>query len=330
MIGWQDRSVLVTGAGGFIGSHLVATLARAGARVRALLHYSARTDWANLELLEPDLHKNIEIITGDLNDPISVDTAVRGSQTVFHLGAIISVPHSFHSPSAYIDTNVKGTLNVLSAAYRHQVTRLIHISSSEVYGNTTAARIDESHKLQAQSPYAASKIAADKLVESYVQGFALPAVTVRPFNNYGPRQSPRAIVPTIVAQALRGGMIQLGALDAERDLLYVGDTVHGLLLAAESERAIGEVINLGTGVAISVRALAEKISALLGITADLIVDEQRLRPGRSEVWRLCADADKAKELLGWCAETSLDEGLTLTIDWIRTHAPLHWPERYQY
>ncbi len=327
---WQGVKVLVTGAGGFIGSHLVEALVLAGGDVRAMLHYNSRTDWANLELLPINIRERITIVKGDLVDATSVDSAVQDQAYVFHLGAIISVPHSFAAPASYIDTNIKGTLNILAAAHKYHVLRLVHLSSSEVYGNTTALAIDELHPLQAQSPYAASKIAADKLIESYVHGFALPAITIRPFNNYGPRQSLRAIVPTIISQVLNGSVIQLGTLATVRDLLYVRDTVEGLMLAAAQDAAIGKVINLGNGSAISIEDLALTIGELVGKEITIRVDTERIRQGTSEVWRLCANVERAKELLNWQAKIDLHTGLKLTIEWMQAKNISAGYMRYNY
>ncbi|MBL8151761.1 MAG: GDP-mannose 4,6-dehydratase [Blastocatellia bacterium] len=325
---WKDKTVLVTGAGGFIGSHLVEELLLQEAKVRAFIHYSARSDWGNLELLDAQLLDKLQVFSGDLIDSKTVYEAVKGQDYIFHLGAVISVPHSFASPHIYIETNVKGTLNLLEACRQAPLSRLVHLSSSEVYGNPAVERISESEPLQAHSPYAASKIGADKMVESYFHAFSLPAVIARPFNNYGPRQSPRAIVPTIITQLLKGNRVKLGNLNAERDLLFVKDTVKGLLGLAESESTIGEVVNLGTGCSVSIKTLVETVAAMLSIKAEIETEEQRVRSLSSEVWRLCADTSKAKRLINWQSEVNLEEGLRLTLEWLSTRQLQ--PDRYIY
>ncbi len=314
-----DR-VLVTGAGGFIGSHLCESLTRAGADVVALVHYNGRGDRGNLEQVEADVLRSLRIVTGDIRDPDLVRSLVRGRTLVFHLAALIGIPYSYAAPTAYVETNVQGTLNLLLAARDLGVERLVHTSTSEVYGTARYTPIDEEHPLQGQSPYSASKIGADKLVESFVASFGLPVVTLRPFNTFGPRQSARAVIPTIVLQALAGGPVRLGSLEPIRDFCYVDDTVRGFQLAGRAADVSGKTINLGTGVAVSIRDLAEKIFGLLGTRPALQTESERVRPAASEVMALLASWTRARALLGWSPQVPLEEGLSKTIGWLRENA----------
>lgn len=325
----KPPSILVTGAGGFIGSHLVETLAARGDRVRAFVRYNGRGDPGLLRDLPDDLRARIEIVFGDLRDSHAVREAARGVDTIFHLGALIAIPYSYVHPRETIETNVIGTLNVLEAARVHGVRRVVHASTSEVYGTARFVPITEDHPLQGQSPYSASKIGADKLVESFYLSFGLPAVTVRPFNTYGPRQSARAVIPTIITQALTRSVVRLGDLRPTRDLNFVSDTVAGFLAAAERDQAVGRVINLANNDEISIGELAEKIIALIGRPVTIEVDESRLRPESSEVFRLHGDNRLARELLGWTPQVDLDEGLRRTIEWIARHLDRYDPSRYQ-
>ena len=325
---WGGKRVLVTGAGGFIGSHLCEALVKDGAQVRAFLRYTSRQDLGNLDLVSPDVREAIEVVRGDLRDQASVRRAVNGCQVIFHLGAVISVPYSFTSPGEFATSNVLGTLHVLEAAREAGVGRVVHTSTSEVYGTARYLPIDEGHPLQAQSPYAASKIGGDKLAESFYLSYGLPVVTLRPFNTYGPRQSARAIIPTVISQALAGASVRLGSLEPKRDLTFVTDTVEGFLRAAHEPEAVGELINLGTGQMWSVGELADRIGGLLGISLRIEQDEERIRPGRSEVMALQSDAGKAKRLLDWAPSVSLERGLSLTIEWIRHHTDLYPDGRY--
>ncbi|HEY3352217.1 MAG TPA: SDR family NAD(P)-dependent oxidoreductase, partial [Polyangia bacterium] len=273
----SDR-VLVTGAGGFIGSHLCEGLVRAGARVRAFVHYNGRNDWGSLELVPADVRRELEVVAGDIRDPFGVRAAVRGCQTVYHLAALIAIPYSYRSPQTFFETNVLGTLNVMQAALDEGATRVVHTSTSEVYGTARVVPIEETHPLTAQSPYSASKIGADKVAESFHLAFGLPVVTVRPFNTYGPRQSARAVIPTIAAQALAGLPVRLGALTPTRDLLYVADTARGFMAAAAAPaRALGQTVNLGTGREISIGDLAKKIIAVCGASVPIEHDPARTR-----------------------------------------------------
>jgi NAD dependent epimerase/dehydratase len=308
--------VLVTGAGGFIGSHLAETLARAGADVRAFVRYTSRSDNGWLEMTEPDLASSIEIFRGDLANPEAVAGAMEGRDAVFHLGALIPIPYSYRHSREFVEANVVGTLNVLEAARRSEPVRIVHTSTSEVYGTAQSIPIDEDHPLHPQSPYAATKVAADQLALSFQRSFGTPVVIARPFNTYGPRQSARAVIPTIVTQALTREVIELGATSPIRDFTFVEDTVQGLMRCAPAEGVEGEVINLGTGTEVSIGEVAERILRLLGREVPVSLDEERLRPPDSEVERLLAATEKAKRLLGWEARIDLDEGLRRTIEWL--------------
>jgi NAD dependent epimerase/dehydratase len=313
---WVGRSVLVTGAGGFIGSHLAEALVRAGASVRAFVRYTSRGDHGWLEAGDPEVVRELEIFRGDLANPEAVGGAIAGCDVVFHLGALIPIPYSYRHPREFVTANVSGTLNVLEAARRTEVERIVHTSTSEVYGTAQEIPINEEHRLHPQSPYAATKVAADQLALSYQRSFETPVAIVRPFNTYGPRQSARAVIPTIVTQALSRGTIELGATDTTRDFLYVGDTVAGMMRGGSADGIEGEVINLGTGVEVSIAEVVQRVLKLLQREVPVSFDDDRLRPPDSEVERLVADVAKAKTLLGWAPETNLDDGLQLTIDWL--------------
>ena len=313
---WSTKTVLVTGAGGFIGSHLTERLVKEGAKVRAFLHYNSRNDWGLLELLSKDILDEIEIFTGDIQDPFAVRKAVSGCEIVFHLASLIAIPYSYIAPQSFVTTNVLGAVNVMEAALKEDVERVVHTSTSEVYGTAKYVPIDEKHPLQGQSPYSASKIGADKIAESYYRSFNLPVATIRPFNTYGPRQSARAVIPTIITQVLKGDKLKLGDLTPTRDLNFVYDTVEGFLKMATVPEAIGEVINIGSGKEISIGDLAKKIMSLIGKDVPIVTEEIRKRPEKSEVQRLLADNSKAKKLLNWQPKYTIDEGLKITIDWI--------------
>lgn len=328
MASWNGTRVLVTGAGGFIGSHLAEELIREGARVRALVHYNSRNDWGLLELLEPNIRDSLEITTGDIRDAIFVRRAVRDCEVVFHLAALIAIPYSYLAPESFVDTNVRGTLNVLQAGLDAQVRRVVHTSTSEVYGTAQYTPIDERHPLHPQSPYAATKVAADKLAESFYASYDLPVSVVRPFNTYGPRQSARAVIPTIATQALTGSVVRLGSVETTRDLLFVKDTVRGFLQIAESPRTLGEVVNLGTAVGVTVGDLVARTSRILGKDLTIEVDELRIRPEKSEVGILIAGYDKARQLAGWMPSVDLDEGLRRTVEWIGDHLDRYKPGLY--
>jgi NAD dependent epimerase/dehydratase len=325
---YQDKPVLLTGAGGFIASHLAESLVAQGARLRAFVRYNSRNDPGLLKLLPEDVFRQIDVVAGDLRDLDAVTRAMRGQEIVFHLGALIAIPYSYLHPAEVVETNVMGTLNVLLAGREAGLERLVHTSTSEVYGTAQRVPIDETHPLQGQSPYSASKIGADKLAESFYRSFDLPVVTLRPFNTYGPRQSARAVIPTIITQALTQEAVNLGNLQARRDLTYVSDTVAGFLRAGEAVGIEGQEINLGTGTETSIADLAGQIIALIGRPVEIQVDPQRLRPEKSEVHRLLSDPTRAHQLLGWEAQVGLEEGLQRTIAWIQSHLDLYRPNIY--
>jgi NAD dependent epimerase/dehydratase len=314
---WANRGVLITGAGGFIGSHLAEHLARLGARTRCFLRYTSQGSlgW----LAASPLLSELEIIHGDVRDYESVVRAVQNVDIIFHLAALVGIPYSYHSPRSYVQTNIGGTLNVLEAARRHGTERLICTSTSEVYGSAVYVPMDEKHLLQAQSPYSATKIGADKIAESYQSSFGLPVSIARPFNCYGPRQSSRAVIPTIITQALTQSSVNLGNIDTTRDFTFVADTVEGFMGIAENPATIGKALNIGSGTETSIRELTEIIFNLMGMECPVEVDEQRLRPKASEVDRLCANSTLLRQLTSWEPKTTLQEGLTRTIDWVRDH-----------
>ncbi len=326
---WSGKRVLVTGAGGFIGSQLVESLVLAGADVRAFVRYNSRGDAGLLRQLSTGVIRELDVVAGDLRDTAAIDRAVRGVEFVFHLGAIISIPYSYKHPMETAETNFMGTLNVLMACLTHDVERLIHTSTSEVYGTAQFTPMDESHPLQGQSPYSASKIGADKLVESFYRSYNLPTVTVRPFNTYGPRQSARAVIPTIITQALTEDCIHLGNLDSRRDFTYVRDTVSGFICAAQAEGILGQELNLGTGTDISIGELADRIIRLVDRPVEIITEPERMRPEKSEVMRLMSDNGLARRALGWEPAYSLEDGLRETVAWIGEHIDFYHVGRYE-
>ena len=312
----EKKKILVTGADGFIGSHLVERLVREGYDVKAFVLYNSFSSWGWLDTLDKDVHKGIEIFSGDIRDPNGVRTALKGVDTVFHLAALIGIPYSYHSPDSYVDTNIKGTLNILQAARDFNCERVLITSTSEVYGTAQYVPIDEKHPLQGQSPYSATKIGAERIAESFYRSFSLPVTIVRPFNTYGPRQSARAVIPTIITQILAGKKeIKLGNLAPTRDLNYVKDTADGFIAIAQSNKTIGEEINIATQKEISVGDLAYKIAKLMNKEIVIQSDEVRLRPGKSEVERLLGSNQKIKQLTGWIPKYDLDKGLLETIEW---------------
>jgi NAD dependent epimerase/dehydratase len=325
---WNGKLVLVTGAGGFIASHLVERLVSAGARVRAFTRYNSRNDMGMLHLIPTDVFSQLEIVRGDLRDVEAVRGAARGVDTVFHLGALIAIPYSYVHPREVIETNVMGTLNVLMAARDFGVRRVVHTSTSEVYGTAQYTPIDEVHPLQGQSPYSASKIGADKIAESFYRSFDVPVVILRPFNTYGPRQSTRAVIPTIITQVLTRDEVKLGSLDPSRDFTFVADTVDGFMRVAEADNVLGQEFNLGNDDTIRIGDLVAKIFSIIGKTPKTIIDTQRIRPSQSEVLKLWASNRKAKETIGWEPRVSLDQGLRLTIKWISAHLDLYRPDQY--
>jgi NAD dependent epimerase/dehydratase len=308
------RKVLVTGAGGFIGSHLVERLSERGANVCALVRYNSNSAAGWLD--RSPVRQHVDVVFSNVEDRDGVRKAMHGVDAVFHLAALIGIPYSYDAPDSYVRTNIGGTLNVLQAARDQQVGLVVHTSTSEVYGSAAFVPMTEEHPLRGQSPYSATKIGADKLAEAFHLSFGLPVVTVRPFNTYGPRQSERAVIPTIVAQVLGGQRLRLGNLGPTRDFTYVTDTVEGFIRAAESDRAIGQVVNLGTGTEVSIGDLAERIMAKVGRTVPVEAEDERIRPTGSEVDRLCSDNARARALLEWQPRVSLDEGLGRTIEWL--------------
>jgi NAD dependent epimerase/dehydratase len=312
------KKVLVTGADGFIGSHLVEHLIEEGFQVKAFVYYNSFNSWGWLDTLPKEVLNKIEIFTGDIRDPNGVRTAVKGVDIIYHLAALIAIPYSYHSPDSYVDTNVKGTLNILQAARDFNIERVIVTSTSEVYGTALYVPIDEKHPKQGQSPYSASKIGADAMADSFFRSFNLPVTIVRPFNTFGPRQSARAVIPTIITQLLAGKIeIKLGALHPTRDLLFVKDTVKGFVEISNSSQTIGQEINIATQQEISIKDLAQNIINIINPNAKIISEDVRLRPEKSEVERLLGSAEKIKSLTKWEPSFNLEQGLKQTIEWFR-------------
>lgn len=311
--------ILVTGADGFIGSHVVETLVKSGHEVRAFVLYNSFNSWGWLDDSDKSVRESIDVFAGDIRDPHGVDNAVSGQDVILNLAALIAIPYSYHSPDTYIDTNIKGTLNILQAARRHEVSRVIQTSTSEVYGTAQYIPIDEKHPLHPQSPYAASKVGADQLALSFFASFSTPVGVLRPFNTYGPRQSARAVIPTIISQLATGREVKLGSLKPTRDFSFVQDTANGFLAAATSDAIVGQTVNLGSGFEISIQETAETIAKLMNVKLKLANDAQRVRPESSEVERLHASIQKAKEVLGWQPQLKglegFKAGLKQTIDW---------------
>jgi dTDP-glucose 4,6-dehydratase len=325
---WKDRRVLVSGAGGFIGSHLAERLVALGAQVRAFVRYNSRGDRGFIDGFAPHVQERVETVMGDLRDADAVKAAMNDIDYVFHLGAMVAIPYSYVHPREVVESNVLGTLNILQAARSIGVQKVVHTSTSEVYGTAQTVPMSESHPLCGQSPYSASKIAADQLVESFYRSFELPVVTVRPFNAYGPRQSARAVIPTIISQALAHDKVQIGATHTKRDLTFVTDTVEGFILLSDCAEAVGQTTNVGSGIEVSIKELAERVISQVGRNVEIVFDPTRLRPGRSEVERLFADNSKVKSLVGWEPKTSLDEGLRQTIQWVADHFSMYKPQEY--
>ena len=319
----SEATVLVTGAGGFIGSHLCEHLVAAGARVRALVRYNSMQSHGLLEQLPGDVYDNLEIIAGDIRDTFSTARAVKDCSVVFHLAALIGIPYSYNAPQSYVDTNVSGTLNILEACLNSGVQRVVHTSTSEVYGTARYTPIDEEHPLQGQSPYSASKIAADKIAESYYCSFGLPVVTIRPFNCYGPRQSARAFIPTMISQILRDEKVSCGSLHPFRDYTFVKDTAAGFVACATVSGIEGSTINIGSGKKISMGELLNRITATMGVSSAIVQQPDRVRPEKSEVLELICDNTKATQVLGWVPRYSLDEGLNETIEYMKQNISLY-------
>jgi NAD dependent epimerase/dehydratase len=313
----KNEKVLVTGACGFIGSHLVERLVEMGAKVRAFVFYNSFNHWGWLDSLPEEKLQKIEVFAGDVRDLPCVKRAMEGVKVVFHLAALIGIPYSYIAPESYVDTNVKGTLNILQAGRERGVAKIITTSTSEVYGTAQYVPMDENHPLQGQSPYSASKIAADMLAQSFYLSFGLPVAICRPFNTFGPRQSARAIIPTVLIQGMAGkSRIRLGNTQTTRDFNYVTDTVEGFIGIAKSREAIGQVINIGSGQEITIASLVEKVSKILDVDMKVKIDRERVRPSSSEVFRLCADNTRAGEILGWKTKVRLEDGLRRTAKWL--------------
>jgi len=325
---WNDKEVLVTGAGGFIGSHLVDDLLSRGANVTAFVHYNSRNHWGMLEGHYDEITPNLTVVAGDISDAIFVRKAVSEKSIVFHLAALIGIPYSYSAPESYVNTNVKGTLNVMQACLESGVDRVVHTSTSEVYGTAQYTPIDEKHPLQGQSPYSASKIGADKIAESFYYSFDLPVTIIRPFNTFGPRQSTRAVIPTIITQALTSNKIKLGSLIPVRDLTYVSDTVQGFIKMAESKKTTGKTINTGSGRGTTIGELAEIIIKFINPNVTIVCENVRVRPENSEVMQLLCDNRLAWELAGWQPKYTLEEGLTQTIEWMKIHISSYKPGFY--
>jgi len=325
-LNWEEKTVLVTGAAGFIGSHLTERLVKLGANVHAFVHYNSAGSWGWLD--ESEYKDRIQVIAGDIRDRDSVRLAMTDVHIVFHLAALIAIPYSYQAPSSYVETNINGTLNVLQIARDSGIERIVHTSTSETYGTARYVPIDEKHPLQGQSPYSASKIGADKMAEAYYRSFQVPVVTVRPFNTFGPRQSARAVIPTIITQCLTRKRIRLGSLHPLRDLNFVSNTVDGFIAAASSDEAVGQVVNIGYGQEISIGDLAERIIQLIGKPISIETDQQRIRPEKSEVDRLLADISYAEKLLGWKPQITLEAGLQQTITWIEHNLARYRPDVY--
>ena len=323
---WTKKKVLVTGAGGFIGSHLTERLVALGANTRALIHYNSAGSRGWLD--SSPVINDIDVVTGDIRDSDNLQRITKDREIIFHLAALIAIPYSYQTPLAYVRANVEGTLNMLQAAINGGIELFVHTSTSEVYGTAQQVPISEDHPLRGQSPYSASKIGADKIAEAFHLAFSLPVVTLRPFNTYGPRQSARAIIPTIITQALNQDAIHLGNLSPTRDLCFVADTVEGFIKASEHPNAVGNAINIGTGKEISIGDLAALVLKIMGKDIPIVCDDERLRPDTSEVERLCADNRKAAEVSGWQPHYTLEQGLTKTIEWIQKNPHNYRPGDY--
>jgi dTDP-glucose 4,6-dehydratase len=325
---WKNKRVLVTGAAGFIGSHLTERLVTLGAKTKAFIRYNSRNNQGYIEYFKPQIREKVEVISGDLRDAQAVREASKDVDIIFHLGSLIAIPYSYLHPTEVVETNVLGTLNVMKAGRENKVERIIHTSTSEVYGTAIYVPIDEKHPLQGQSPYSASKIGADMIAESFYRSYDLPVTIIRPFNTYGPRQSARAVIPTLITQIIAGGDVFLGSTRPVRDFNYISDTIDGFIKMAEASNIEGEIVNIGCGKGISIGELADKIISLIGKEVKVIFDALRVRPKKSEVERLIACNKKAKELIGWEPKVSLEDGLKKTIDWISENIAIYKPSIY--
>lgn len=324
----KNSKVFVTGAGGFIGSHLCSELVNQGATVTAMLHYNSRSDWSNLEFLPKEIKSNLKVVKGNVEDSSFMDSATKGHNIIFHLAALIGIPYSYVAPLSYVKTNIEGTVNVLESGRKNETELIVNTSTSEVYGTALYTPIDELHAKQAQSPYSASKISADNIAESYFNSFELPVITVRPFNTFGPRQSSRAVIPTIISQLLTNEELQLGELSAVRDFTYVDDTVRGFLKSVEHGNNFGEVFNLGYGKAATIEETAKIIMKLMNIEKPILSDSQRVRPKDSEVFELVSNNSKALDLIDWKPIIDFSSGLEMTIDFIEKNLDLYKTNSY--
>jgi NAD dependent epimerase/dehydratase len=324
----KNKKVLVTGAGGFVGSHLVEALVKSGAKVKAFVHYNSRNDWGMLENLDKNILREVEVTASDLRDADAVKKAIKGQQVIFHLGALIGIPYSYVNPRDVVDTNVDGTLNVLTAARDFDVEKIIHTSTSEVYGTAQYVPMDENHPVNPQSPYAASKLAADLLALSFHRSYDLPLGVIRPFNIYGPRQSARAVIPSIIVQALVKGRIYLGSISPTRDLTFVTDSASGFIAFAQCEKTVGEVVNLGSNREVSISELIDVVSTCLNRKIRVTEEKKRVRPEKSEVERLFSDSRKAKALFGWNPKIDIEEGIRKAISWMEKNIDKYKEEIY--
>lgn len=319
---YSGKKVFVTGAGGFIGSHLTEELVKAGAQVTALVHYNSNSHIANLRFLPKEILDQVEIVFGDIQDGFLMNTLSKGKDIVFHLAALIGIPYSYVAPAAYVSANITGTLNMLEAARAQDVEKLLVTSTSETYGTAIYAPIDEKHPLQGQSPYSATKIGADKIAESYFLSFGLPVCIFRPFNTFGPRQSTRAVIPTIISQVLSvSPEIRLGSLDPVRDMLYVKDTARGYMMAGLNDATSGEVVSVGTGRGVTIGEIVDMVQGICGTSKEVIAENQRVRPEKSEVMKLICDYSKANKLMGWTPAFSLEDGLKEVVEFMRVNKP---------
>ena len=325
---WKGKRVLITGAAGFISSHLTEKLVRLGATVTPFVRYNSRGDNGSLKFLPTEVLSNLRIEMGDIKDPCAIQNIVKNQEIIFHLAALIGIPYSYVHPIDYIQTNVLGTSYLLQASLAENIEKFVQTSTSEVYGTARYVPIDEEHPLQGQSPYSATKIAADQIAESFFRSFQLPVAIIRPFNTYGPRQPARAVIPAIVMQALIYDEIKLGSLTPTRDLTYVSDTVEGFIKVAETPESVGQVINIGSSMEISIEALVARIFDIIGKHPEIVTEPVRLRPGLSEVERLMADTKKAKNLLNWSSRISLNEGLKKTVTWIKQNPSFYGVDLY--
>ena len=328
MFDWKNKKVIITGSEGFIGSHLTEKLVSLGCKVTAFVLYNSFNSCGWIDTFKKEIRENVKIFFGDIRDEAIVRKALKDQEIVFHLAALIAIPYSYYAPRSFIETNVLGTLNIVQSSREFELMKVIHTSTSEVYGTAKYTPIDESHPLQGQSPYSASKIGADKVVESFYKSFNLPVAVIRPFNTFGPRQSARAVIPTIISQALIGNEVNLGNICAIRDMNYVKNTVKGFINIAQSDKSVGEVINIGSGVGLTVKEIVDIVSKLLNKNIKINLDEKRLRPEKSEVEVLICDYKKAENLINWTPEFSFEEGLIETINWIKNNSKYFKPEIY--